>query len=1007
MFDYRITFLAPGYLVLLGLVPALWWYSFRGLGALGPVRRVFALGVRSLVVALLVLALAEIQVVRTSDKLTVIYLVDGSLSIPPERRQDMIEYVNEAIRQHRKGEDRAGVIVFGREAAIEIPPFNDAVRVPGRIESPLDPEYTNLAAAMKLAQASFAEDAARRIVIVSDGNENLGDALQQAQALAAAGIGIDVAPVRYRDRADVSVERVGIPSDVRRGQPFDLKVVVANTAQATARDSGEVSGRLVVTQVLGGQSQVITDQKVTIPPGKKVFTVRQKIDSPAFYQYEARFVPERDSDDPMRQNNRATTFTHIRGKGQVLVIEDFEHAGEHERFIQALREQNLEITVQPSNQLFSQLAELQGFDAVVLANVPREQFTDAHIKMLVDNTQQLGAGLVMLGGPSSFGAGGWTDTEVEKAMPVDFQIKSAKVVPRGALAMLMHASEIPEGNFWQKKIAMEALKALGSRDYCGVIHWNGQEQWLWQPGLAVVGENRPKMLTRLDRMMPGDMPDFDPAMVMADKAFAGLPDAAVKHMIVISDGDPTPPSNRVINSLVRQKVTVSTVAVGAHGPAESRVLQNLANATNGKFYAVNNANALPKIFQREARRVARPLIKLSDVGMAPRRKGDHEMVHGIEGEFPPIHGYVMTNRKESGLAEIVLTAPLPPGEENNTLLAGWHYGLGKTVAYTSDATSLWNRLWINWENYDKFFGQIVRWSMRPVGDDPNFTVATEYEEGRVKVVVTALDQSNEFLNFLELSSRVSSPSAGKPPELKLQQTAPGRYEGSFAASESGSYFVAISPGPAKPLLIAGVNVPYSAEFRDRATNDALLGQLVAVEPKGGKPGKLVQPPGGLADLKAALEVNSFRHDLAKATGSQDAWYYLVLQASCLFFFDVFVRRVQVSFAWAPRLAGRVRDKLLGREPQAAPSEYMERLRSRKAQVTEQIEQLREAARFEAPRDRPADVEVLDEASARVASAPPTASGAPPLASEQKPEEETYTSRLLKAKKKVWEERKKE
>ena len=77
----------------------------------------------------------------------------------------------------------------------------------------------------------------------------------------------------------------------------------------------------------------------------------------------------------------------------------------------------------------------------------------------------------MLGGDASFGAGGWANTELEKAMPVDFQIKNAKVQAVGALVMMMHASEMAQGNYWQKVIGQEALKALGPMDYCGLVHW--------------------------------------------------------------------------------------------------------------------------------------------------------------------------------------------------------------------------------------------------------------------------------------------------------------------------------------------------------------------------------------------------------------------------------------------------------------------------------------------------------------------------------------------------------
>ena len=72
----------------------------------------------------------------------------------------------------------------------------------------------------------------------------------------------------------------------------------------------------------------------------------------------------------------------------------------------------------------------------------------------------MGAGLIMLGGRDSFGAGGWMNTPVEKALPVDMQIKALKVQGMGAMVMIMHASEIAEGNYWQKVVAKAALNAL-------------------------------------------------------------------------------------------------------------------------------------------------------------------------------------------------------------------------------------------------------------------------------------------------------------------------------------------------------------------------------------------------------------------------------------------------------------------------------------------------------------------------------------------------------------------
>ncbi|MFN9954127.1 MAG: hypothetical protein ACK55I_13590, partial [bacterium] len=143
----------------------------------------------------------------------------------------------------------------------------------------------------------------------------------------------------------------------------------------------------------------------------------------------------------------------------------------------------------------------------------------------------------------------------EKAMPVDFQIKNSKVEAVGALAMILHASEIPEGNYWQKVIARSAIDVLGPLDYCGVINYDDvlNSTWLWDNGLSRVGANRQAMRARLSRMVPGDMPDFAPAMQMA---LTGLQQtkASIKHAIIISDGDPAEPSNALINQFAAAQI---------------------------------------------------------------------------------------------------------------------------------------------------------------------------------------------------------------------------------------------------------------------------------------------------------------------------------------------------------------------------------------------------------------------------------------------------------------------
>ena len=127
-----------------------------------------------------------------------------------------------------------------------------------------------------------------------------------------------------------------------------------------------------------------------------------------------------------------------------------------------------------------------------------------------------------------FGAGGWMNTPIEKALPVDMQIPALKVKGKAAMVMIMHASEIPEGNYWQKVVAQEALKTLSSYDYAGLLHWQGQEAWLFT--LREIGGGRAAMLRAIDRMTPGDMPDFNPSLLMAARALRQKTDAMTKHI---------------------------------------------------------------------------------------------------------------------------------------------------------------------------------------------------------------------------------------------------------------------------------------------------------------------------------------------------------------------------------------------------------------------------------------------------------------------------------------------
>ncbi len=1003
---FRLSFDHPTYLWLLAALPLLWWIGFSSLAALGRFRRALALLFRSSVWIAIVFAMAGVQLVWINDRVTVMYLLDQSESIPLAKRQVMLKYVKNNVLKHRDEarEDRAGIIVFGRDATIEIPPYDDAIPL-NRLESTLGrSDATNLESALSLAQASMEEDTSRRIVIVTDGNENLGQARRLARRLAESGIGIDVVPVQLDTSNEVLVEKLDLPTNIRKGQPFEMRIVVNNFGD------GEVTapskGKLRLTQTVAGEDSLLLEEDITLDPGKNVIPLRHQIEQPAPYQYHAEWIPSTKESDGLRQNNAATAYTYVRGKGRVLLIEDPKRLGDFDLLVESLRDANIEVVMQPSNQLFSSLAELQAYDAVILAGVPRvsgessdqiTSFSDEQIDMLVSNTQQLGAGLLMIGGPEAFGAGGWTGTKIEKAMPVDFKIKNTKIQAVGALACIMHASEMADGNHWQKVIARAAIEQLGPADFGGVLHWTMRgDAWLWggKNGLLEVGPNRKAMLAAIGRMTPGDMPQFDPAMKMAVTGLARTP-ASVKHCIIISDGDPSDPAPSTLKAFKDNNITISTVAVASHGLTESRRLQQIAQTTGGKYYAVANGKALPRIFQREARRVSKPLVYEPPGGARPEVIFPHALLDGIDRTLPNISGFVLTQAKESPLAQVLIRSPKTPepySPENATVLAVWTYGLGRTAVLTTDGGARWAADWTQWEGYDKFHSQLVRWLMRPTGDTGKFTMATQVKDGEVQVIVNALTKDDAFLNFLDMNASALDPELNPIP-LRMKQVAPGRYMGSFPADRAGSFFVNVIPGPGSAPLTTGVTVPYSDEFRVRDTNRALIEALAGVTPRDGEAGQVTVP---LENQPSAelIETNAFRGGLSLARSIRDAWPWFVLGGCCLFLGDVFVRRVAINFDWV----GRTLDRMRGNDDkESAVTARLDALKKNKDAIDESLEKRRASVRFEPTAvdagDEPVD---LENVSAPTSKPKPKAEEKPSSEADSK----TYTERLLEAKRKA-------
>ncbi len=983
-----ITFASPRFLLLLLAIPLAFWIGKRTLAGLDPFRRRASMGLRVLGILLLALALAELQWKDVLDQVEVIFVVDQSLSIPREQGQLALDVVNAARKTMRPGRDSAKLVVFGKDAVTEAALERD--REVTQTNSLIVREHTNIENAIKHALDAFGNDVQRRIVLISDGNETVGDARLGVAVAKARKARVDVVPLEYSYENDILVDKVVLPSEAKLGEPFTVRVVV-NAFKPTA-------AKVELFQ----EGVVIESRTVDLHAGSNVETFEMILKKPDFYRIGARVQALDPNEDKLFQNNEGNGFVFVKGESTVLYVHRNDDDDAISRpLIDALRNERIALTLMPASSFPQHATALQSYDAVILDDVPRDAFSNAQMDAIEFAVNNEGMGLVMIGGEHAFGAGDWRETPVEKALPVYMDIKQETVIPNGALVMVMHSCEFPDGNRWGIQICQKSIETLSAKDQCGLIQYGNMAGVEWVFPLQQVGDgNHKKRLQALaGTMNPGDMPDFDAVFA---KALEGLKpaNAAVKHMILLSDGDPSPPRPELLAAFKQNRITCSTVIICPHGGkngGEHMFMQRLANELGGKCYYVDNPEELPKIFQRETQRVARSLIV--NATFVPRVAQRSEILKGITG-FKELKGHVLTEPKER--ADVPLVS-----HQNAPILAHWQYGAGKSIAFTSDATNRWAAEWVRWGGFQNFWGQAIRWVSKDVQESP-FQVSTRVQGERGKVTLDAVDDKGNFIDGLSVEGIVQSPKDERIP-VKLKQIAPGRYEADFAANEVGAYTVSLltkdRDGKRRHSCTTGMVFPYSEEFKKLQTDRVLLaaiaraGDGLVVEPKTALEG----PSGKWKGFFAKDERNE---DMAL----RDKWSFVLAICVVCFLLDVAIRRVAIDWE---KVWGRVTAVFKrGPRKEAERLATMDRLMQRKQEVRVEktgadeekapapVVERPKLAKFEPPKE-PASGKGVVIAGTKTEDARP---GEPKVAAPEakKPAEQPgqFTNRLLEAKKRA-------
>jgi len=178
--------------------------------------------------------------------------------------------------------------------------------------------------------------------------------------------------------------------------------------------------------------------------------------------------------------------------------------------------------------------------------------------------------------------------------------------------------------------------------------------------------------------------------------------AKIKHVIILSDGQSQPADHQgLVSEMANAGITVSTVALGN---ADRVLLSSLAEIGKGRYYETTDPANIPQIFTKETVETSRSAVKEDLFNLV--QTSDHPLLSGFsDSDLPVIFGYVMANVKPATQLLLVTNSGDP-------IMAVSRYGLGSTMAYTSDVTDKWGSQWLTWNQFGRFWSQAVRSILR-------------------------------------------------------------------------------------------------------------------------------------------------------------------------------------------------------------------------------------------------------------------------------------------------------
>lgn len=741
---------------------------------------------RIIIILLLLISFGDVTVSIRGKNVSTLFLLDVSQSMGDFGKEGL-KFINNSLEE-MPSNNKAGVIVFGDNSKID-KVINSSKNYDSIKGEPIK-TATNIQEAIETGIGLFSKGSSKRIVLITDGEENQGELVKSIPLIQEQNIDIKVYKVNNALGNEIYVDDVKVPDNISIGEEFSVITTIESNYKTKAKLS-LFSGR-----------EKKGEQEVEIQKGKNTFVFKDIQNSGGFKNYR---VTVEAADDSNLANNQYSTYTNVIDKPNILVIEG--KANDGAGVSEILRATNSRYKVILPTSSPNTLNEMLEYKTIVLANVHIDDLSKGFKDNIEGYVKDYGGGLVTFGGEDSYALGGYRETVLEKILPVDMDKKGENEVPKVSLTLIIDKSGSMSGGTKEvskltlaKEAASKSVDSLRKTDEISVMTFDDSFGWVVERQLVGDRSGAKELISGIGL---GGGTSIYPALEAGYKD-ALESDAKIKHIILLTDGQDGFPQHEyeaLINEMKEDNITLSTVSVGMD--SNNSLLEYMAEIGNGRGYHTDAFTDIPRIFMKEVFLSMGEYIENGE--FTPTLTSNHEIMTGVlsDGGMPSLYGYIGTSMKDKA-------TQILKSNEDEPILASWQYGLGRTASFTSDINGEWSKDLLTWNKGGQLVKNIIYWTI------PSY-------EGSGKIYISQKSGSEALVEYY--NDKVDSESKvkgvyksenGEEGEIELTEVEPGKFTTTVPLKDLGFYTFNIREeknGEIKNNTTGAFSMQYSDEYK--------------------------------------------------------------------------------------------------------------------------------------------------------------------------------------------------